>query len=180
MGKKKRKPFSDGKSRGPLLAGAALNSVYSKSNLTKPYLASQILSNHLASIAQSVIIFLECSMTLCWVMALNALKCFLKLNVRKINSIKMKHDINLIWKQLRPKLKQSTIIWNISNSPGSDWSFEPLKSRLSNFYIFIGIGISSQYTSAVYLNYRFPSKSGRKAHYSTCCLFMHCWDHGAI
>ena len=103
-------------------------------------------------------IFLECSMTLCWVMALNALKCFLKLNVRKINSIEMKHDINLIWKQLRPKLKQSTIIWNVSNSPGSDWSFEPLKSRLSNFYIFIGIGISSQCTSAVYLNYRFPSK----------------------
>ena len=55
--KNKRKPFSDRKSRGPLLAGAALNSVYSQSNLTKPYLASQILSNHLASIAQSVIIF---------------------------------------------------------------------------------------------------------------------------
>lgn len=70
---------------------------------------------------------------LCWVIAVNALRSCLKLNVRKRNLIVMKLGISWTRKRLRPNLQWSTIIWNVSNSLSPDWSLETLKSRFSHF-----------------------------------------------
>ena len=72
-------------------------------------------------------------MTLCYVIAVNALKSCLTSNGKKRNSIVMKLGINSASsrKRFRVKIQQSTIIWKVSNSLGSDWSLETLISRFS-------------------------------------------------
>ena len=72
-------------------------------------------------------------MTLCYVITVNALKSCLKSNGKERNSIVMKLGINSASsrKRFRVKIQQSTIIWKVFNSLGSDWSLETLISRFS-------------------------------------------------